>query len=55
METDHKKIPFTVNVEGNVGSGKSTLLEHLSKINEDVLVLEEDVQKWTNFHVSSEI
>lgn len=40
---------FTVFVEGNVGSGKSTLLEHFQKY-EDILVLEEPVEKWTDFY-----
>lgn len=44
-------MTFTVNVEGNVGSGKSLLLEHFKSFN-NVLILEEDLEKWTNFHVS---
>jgi Ni2+-binding GTPase involved in maturation of urease and hydrogenase len=51
MEEKIIKKPFTVNVEGNIGSGKSTLLEHFSTFS-DVLVLQEDINMLTNFHVS---
>lgn len=51
MSSD-KKIPFTVNIEGNIASGKSILIEHLARINDNVLAMQEDVDKWTNFHVS---
>lgn len=43
------KQPFTVFVEGNVGSGKSTFMQYFKKF-EDFLVLEEPVQKWTQFY-----
>lgn len=45
-----KKL-LTVNIEGNVGSGKSMLLDHFKSFS-DVLILEEDLEKWTNVHVS---
>jgi deoxyadenosine/deoxycytidine kinase len=41
---------MNVFVEGNIGCGKSSLLEYLEKF-EDILVLHEDISKWTNFHV----
>ena len=44
------KKPFTIFIEGNVGSGKTSLLNYLEKF-EDVCVLKEDVEVWTNFHV----
>lgn len=48
--SQRKQEPFTVFIEGNVGSGKTSLLNYLEKY-EDILVLKEDVDVWTNFHV----
>ncbi|KAG5681751.1 hypothetical protein PVAND_011160 [Polypedilum vanderplanki] len=39
----------TVFIEGNTASGKSTLLKYFQKFDE-ILVLQEDIEKWTNFH-----
>lgn len=41
--------PFTVWIEGNVASGKSVFLNHFKKFSE-ICVLEEPLEKWTNFH-----
>lgn len=46
---DRSKGPFTVFVEGNVGSGKSTFTQYFKNF-EEFSVLEEPVEKWTNFH-----
>lgn len=45
-----KNKPFTIFIEGNTGSGKTSLLNYLEKF-EDIAVLKEDVDVWTNFHV----
>ena len=51
MEIDENsnKQPFTVYIEGNVGAGKSTLLNYFKKF-DDLLVLEEPIEKWKNLH-----
>ncbi|XP_034488062.1 deoxynucleoside kinase isoform X1 [Drosophila innubila] len=40
--------PFTVLIEGNIGSGKTTYLNHFLKVEKDVCLITEPVEKWRN-------
>ena len=42
--------PFTVLVEGNIGSGKSTYLQHFNRLNKEVDVISEPVDKWRDLN-----
>ena len=46
-EGGHER-PFTVLVEGNIGLGKSTYLKQFYNHREEVEVIKEPVDKWTN-------
>lgn len=39
--------PFIISVEGNIGSGKSTFVDYLRKHMDNVILLQEPVDQWT--------
>ena len=39
--------PFIISIEGNIGSGKSTFVDYLRRNMENVILLQEPVNQWT--------
>ena len=37
-----------ISIEGLIGSGKSTFLEKIESLSDDIVVLKEPVNEWTN-------